>query len=70
MQTSGAMPNQSNNTNTEKEPLQVRIPVTVKRAFKAQAALRGIEPNQLFVEVWDFYRSKGAATAKRSVHEA
>src|ERR1700751_3010467 len=36
-----------------KEPLQVRIPVTVKRAFKSAAALRGMEPNELFVEVWD-----------------
>lgn len=38
-----------------KEPLQVRIPVTIKRAFKSQAALRGLEPNELFVEVWEHY---------------
>lgn len=38
-----------------KEPLQVRIPATVKRRFKAHAALRGIEPNQLFVEMWEQY---------------
>jgi len=39
----------------EKEPLQVRIPPNVKRRFKAQAALRGMEPNELFVEVWSHY---------------
>jgi hypothetical protein len=38
-----------------KEPLQVRIPVAVKRAFKSAAALRGMEPNELFVEVWEHY---------------
>jgi len=40
-----------------KEPLQIRIPVRVKRAFKAHAALRGLEPNELFVEVWGQYES-------------
>ena len=39
----------------EKEPLQVRIPVGIKRAFKSHAALRGMEPNALFVEVWEHY---------------
>jgi cell wall assembly regulator SMI1 len=38
-----------------KEPLQVRIPRDIKRSFKAHAALRGIEPNELFVEVWEHY---------------
>ena len=38
-----------------KEPLQVRIPIAVKRAFKSAAALRGMEPNELFVEVWNHY---------------
>lgn len=38
-----------------KEPLQVRIPGIVKRRFKAHAALRGIEPNELFVEAWEHY---------------
>lgn len=38
-----------------KEPLQIRIPSSVKRRFKATAALRGIEPNELFVEIWDRY---------------
>lgn len=42
-------------SSADKEPLQVRIPVAVKRAFKSAAALRGMEPNQLFVEVWDHY---------------
>ena len=41
----------------EKEPLQVRIPPVVKRRFKAHAALRGLEPNELFVEVWDHYEA-------------
>jgi hypothetical protein len=41
----------------------VRIPVAVKRAFKSAAALRGIEPNQLFVEVWEHYeRTSGSNT--------
>lgn len=39
----------------EKEPLQVRIPTKVKRAFKSAAALRGMEPHELFVEVWNHY---------------
>lgn len=38
-----------------KEPLQVRIPVGIKRAFKSQAALLGLEPNELFVIVWEHY---------------
>lgn len=41
----------------EKEPLQVRIPAIVKRRFKAHAALRGLEPNELFVEVWNHYKT-------------
>jgi hypothetical protein len=40
----------------EKEPLQVRIPSSVKRAFKSQAALQGLEPNELFVEIWEQYQ--------------
>ncbi|MCB8878390.1 hypothetical protein [Acidisoma silvae] len=43
----------------EKEPLQIRIPTNVKRAFKARAAIRGIEPNTLFVEVWEHYERTG-----------
>ena len=38
-----------------KEPLQVRIPTDVKRRFKAHAAMRGIAPHKLFVEVWEHY---------------
>lgn len=38
-----------------KAPLQVRIPTDVKRRFKAHAAMRGLEPNELFVEVWNHY---------------
>jgi hypothetical protein len=40
-----------------KEPLQVRIPSTIKRRFKIHAAMRGIEPNELFVEVWHHYEN-------------
>lgn len=40
-----------------KEPLQVRIPLAVKRRFKSHAAMRGIEPNELFVEVWHHYEN-------------
>ena len=38
-----------------KESLQVRIPTTIKRQFKARAAIRGMEPHELFVEVWEHY---------------
>lgn len=38
-----------------KEPLQIRIPIDVKRRFKAHAAMRGMEPNELFVEMWEQY---------------
>jgi len=38
-----------------KEPLQIRLPARIKREFKALAALRGIDPNELFVEVWQHY---------------
>lgn len=44
-----------------KEPLQVRIPIPVKRRFKAHAAMRGLEPNELFVEVWNHYERTFAA---------
>jgi hypothetical protein len=40
-----------------KEPLQLRIPTIVKRRFKAHAALRGMEPNELFVEIWNDYEA-------------
>gem|GEM_PF-2754387 len=49
---------------SRKEPLQVRIPTSVKRCFKAHAAMRGLEPNELFVEVWEHYeRTFAAATS-------
>jgi hypothetical protein len=38
-----------------KEPLQVRIPRDIKRRFKAHAAMRGLAPHELFVEVWEYY---------------
>lgn len=41
----------------DKEPLQIRIPGSVKRRFKAHAALRGLEPNELFVELWHHYEN-------------
>ena len=40
-----------------KEPLQIRIPVAVKRRFKAHAAMLGLEPNALFIKVWDHYEA-------------
>ncbi|MBU8542172.1 MULTISPECIES: hypothetical protein [Roseomonadaceae] len=40
-----------------KEPLQVRIPTAVKRRFKAHAAMRGLEPSQLFIEIWEHYEA-------------
>jgi len=43
-----------------KEPLQVRIPVDIKRRFKALAAIRGQEPNELFVELWVYYQATHA----------
>jgi len=42
-----------------KEPLQVRIPRDVKRCFKAHAAMLGLEPNELFVEMWQHYERSG-----------
>ena len=42
---------------SSKEPLQIRIPTEVKRRFKARAAMRGIEPNELFMEMWEFYQA-------------
>ena len=44
-----------------KEPLQVRIPTAVKRRFKAHAAMLGLQPNELFCEVWDHYERTTAA---------
>ena len=38
-----------------KEPLQIRIPTSIKRRFKAFAAMQGKEPNELFVEVWESF---------------
>jgi hypothetical protein len=40
-----------------KEPLQVRIPIGIKRRFKSYAALRGLDPNELFVLVWERYEA-------------
>lgn len=50
---------------TAKEPLQVRIPVVVKRRFKAHAALQGIEPNELFVQVWAHYEATHIVSPER-----
>jgi hypothetical protein len=47
-----------------REPLQIRIPTAVKRRFKAHAALRGLEPHQLFVEVWDHYEATHAVPSQ------
>lgn len=55
----------------DKEPLQVRIPGSVKRRFKAHAAMRGMEPNRLFVEVWEHYeRTKAADTGGLGAQDA
>ncbi|WP_198370336.1 hypothetical protein [Roseomonas rosulenta] len=48
-----------------KEPLQIRIPIGVKRRFKALAAMRGIEPNELFVEVWEHYEQTRTAKGEQ-----
>lgn len=50
----------------DKEPLQVRIPVAVKRRFKSHAALRGLEPHELFVEVWERYEASLKAETVRA----
>lgn len=49
----------------DKEPLQVRIPMQVKRAFKSKAALMGLEPNQLFVQVWEHYLRTNTTVASK-----
>jgi len=36
----------------------------MKRRFKAHAALRAIEPNELFVEIWEQYARSNAAAGK------
>lgn len=63
--TDAPVASKSTSTASGKEPLQVRIPTAVKRRFKAHAAMLGLEPNELFVEVWDHYertRTTAAAT--------
>ncbi len=35
----------------------MRVPVGIKRRFKSYAALKGVEPNELFVEIWQFYEA-------------
>ena len=49
----------------EKEPLQVRIPISVKRRFKSCAALNGVEPNELFCEMWAYYEAAHANPADK-----
>jgi len=49
-----------------KEPLQIRLPAGIKRQFKAHAALRGLEPNELFVEVWQHYERTKIGTLSSS----
>lgn len=51
---------------TPKEPLQVRIPLLVKRQFKAYAAMRGLEPNELFVEMWEHFQRTQIRSGTRS----
>lgn len=52
----------------DKEPLQVRIPALIKRRFKAHAASLGLEPNELFVEIWAYY--EGAVINKSQNQKA
>lgn len=53
-----------------KEPLQVRIPAVAKRRYKAHAAQRGMETNELVVEIWDYYEAshRGSAATKEDAH--
>jgi hypothetical protein len=53
-----------------KEPLQIRIPSDVKRRFKARAALAGLEPNQLFVEVWEHYERTKVGEGHRGANDS
>ena len=39
------------------ESLQVRIPTSFKRRVRAHAAMRGMEPDEHFVEVWEHYEN-------------
>ena len=52
-----------------REPLQVRIPTAVKRRFKAHAALRGLQPHQVFVEMWHHYVAARAKVTQESPGE-
>jgi hypothetical protein len=53
----------------KKEPLQVRIPVAVKRRFKAHASMRGIEPNALLVKLWEDYETRVLSTGEGDIME-
>jgi hypothetical protein len=51
-----------------KEPLQVRLPTSIKRRFKAHAAMRGMEANALFVEMWEHYeRTRSNTNATKEI---
>lgn len=65
--TTRAAGNRPKATGADKQPLQVRIPGDIKRRFKAHAAIRGMEPNQLFVEVWQHYERTRATAADGSM---
>ncbi len=39
-----------------KMPFQVRIPAEVRRDFKSHAVNRDMDYNDLFVEVWQFWK--------------
>ena len=53
-------------TNVQKAPsggkvqLPVQVPAEVRRSFKAYAAERDISMSDLFLRVWDDYRSRNA----------
>ena len=44
----------------EKVPFQVRISAETRREFKAYAAERDLGNNELFEQVWRFYREHNA----------
>jgi len=51
----------------DKQPPQVRIPGPIKRRFKAHAAMMGVAPNQLFVEMWEhFERTRAGASGHQT----
>ncbi|MEW7982969.1 MAG: hypothetical protein G8D58_10340 [gamma proteobacterium symbiont of Phacoides pectinatus] len=42
----------------ESQVLGLRLPVSLVREVKAEAAMRGLRLNQLFVELWDLNKNR------------